>query len=483
MSQRHRGDITTILDLCDRDEQDDILFPLDSQNTLFSRKIQRCINYVSTINEHTQRGPGEFGQRFVYDIGRQHGDFISGLFIQIKLSHWLTEDAIAIIQKGQGTHPWFYANSLGSAIIAKAELEIDGIVIETIDSDYINIKTLLNSTTNQFGLLSDGIGHAPVQTLLNWPATQPFPTDNRILICPLPFHFFTEEKKELLPVLSMREKSIKVNITLRPFTECIRSNSEIRRSCAHTPLSHTFQVGEQTYTARSQEPEFADLRLLVQGIYIDGPIRQAFIRQPYEYIIRQPHIFHFTEPTKYVTNKSSGDIISVQLPLEINGPIEEIWWIYRRKSARVNNEWTNYSLLSEQQQKYISRDPLTSAPPPIIKATIQINGIELISAKGDYFREHISKKHPGGITAYKSFIYGYSFANSPGKHQPSGSFNASRASTVRLSLDIQTPPPFTVPTPNEWTDEDLRGWEVSVYVIGLNWLRIENGMANRLFSS
>ncbi len=468
---------TTVLDLCDRDEQDDTLFPIDAQHTIFTRKIKPALNHVIAINEHTQRGPGEFGQRFVFDIGKQHGDFILGLSLQIKLSHWFTEAAL-------GPHSWFYANSLGTAIIARAELEIDGIIIETIDSDYINIKNLLNSTSNQFGAFYDGIAHLSIRGLLSWPTTQRYPTENGTIICPLLFHF---NKKAMLPILSIREKSVRVNITLRPFKECIRrSGLPPRLNCDETPLGSTLQVGNKTYLAASTEPQFKDLRLLVQSVFIDNPLRQAYISNPFEYLFREPQTFRFTEPTKYITTKSTGDTINIQLPLEINGPIEELWWIFRRKSAVINNEWTNYSSLAEYQIARISDDPLAEPPAPIKAATIQINGVDVIAAEGNYFREHIARKHPGGYLAYKSFIYGYSFAAEPGQHQPSGSFNTSRAQTVRLLLDIQTPPSVSFPSttpPTEWSDEVLKGWEIAVYSIGLNWMRIENGMANKLFSS
>jgi hypothetical protein len=444
---------STILDLCDRDEQDDTLFPIDAPATIFTRKIEPVLNHVITINEHTQRGPGEFGQRFVFDLGRQHGDLIAGLFLQIKL----------------GSTPlpanWFYANSLGTAIIARAELEIDGVIVETIDSDYINIKTLLSSTANSFGFFADGIGHLPVKDLLNWPATRKFPTDGRTLICPLTFHF---NKKALLPIISIKEKSVRVNVQLRPFKECIRlRGTEGRASCDVAP------------------PQIAldDLRLLVQSVYIEGALRKSYMSAPFEYLYRQPQTFRFTEPSKYIMTKSAGDSISVQLPLEINGPIEELWWVFRRKSAAVNNEWVNYSLLAEYQIANTSDDLYAEPPAPIKAATIQINGVNVVSAEGNYFREHIAARHPGAYMAYRSFIYGYSFASEPGKHQPSGSFNASRAQSVRLVLEIQTPPSLSFASSTEWSDEVLKGWEIAVYSIGLNWMRIENGMANKLFSN
>ena len=75
--------------------------------------------------------------------------------------------------------------------------------------------------------------------------------------------------------------------------------------------------------------------------------------------------------------------------------------------------------------------------------------------------------------AYGAYVYGYSFARTPGSKDPSGTLNTSRSSDVRLRLDVTQ----TV------VDGRTNEWEVLVYAIALNWVRFENGICNRLFSS
>jgi len=52
-------------------------------------------------------------------------------------------------------------------------------------------------------------------------------------------------------------------------------------------------------------------------------------------------------------------------------------------------------------------------------------------------------------------------------HEPTGSINASRASSFRINLEVGAPLGVE--------------WEVKVYMIGLNWMRFENGLANAVF--
>ena len=102
---------------------------------------------------------------------------------------------------------------------------------------------------------------------------------------------------------------------------------------------------------------------------------------------------------------------------------------------------------------------------------MQVNGQTICDAPEQYYRQLIASHHKGGIVSYDKYIYGYPFAVSPGEHQPSGTLNASRVQSLRLTLTVQVP-----------TSLYDTSWEVKVYCIGLNWLRFENGICNKLFT-
>jgi hypothetical protein len=194
------------------------------------------------------------------------------------------------------------------------------------------------------------------------------------------------------------------------------------------------------------------------------------LHAPYEFLYRELQTFLFDEPMTYqIAKNSTSDTISVQLPIEANHPIEEIIWVVRRRSAADNNEWYNFG-------SYLERDfatrPALEQVPLLRTAQIQANGQTLIEGDERYFRREIATKHAGGIVAYNRFIYGYSFARSPGDHQPSGTINASRLNSLRLTLDVAVPTVFSY--------QDTT-WEVRVYVLALNWLRVQNGLLNRMY--
>jgi hypothetical protein len=289
----------------------------------------------------------------------------------------------------------------------------------------------------------------------------------------LPFSFQRIRARNGFPLLSCKEGTVRIALTLRPFSECVRIASGVRPTCNETPLGKSFIFnvqggGTQTVVASSTIPQFNDVRLITYGSLLDGKLRQACLRVPFDRLFREVQIFKFTEPIKYIDTVTSNDTVRLQLPIEVNGPVEEILWFIRRKAVSLNNEWNNYSNRIESEYNSIYR-PFESM---LVYGRIQVNGSPLIEAEGDYFRRDAAKRHRGGIVAYDNFAYGYCFAQSPGLQNPSGWINASRTSDVRLRLDIRPP----------GGSQDLE-FEVAVYSISLNWVRFENGIANKVFSS
>ena len=211
-------------------------------------------------------------------------------------------------------------------------------------------------------------------------------------------------------------------------------------------------------------PPFKSVQLLTYGAFVDGPLRTRMLREPFELMHRELHTFYFDEPLKYAIGKRE-DAVRIQLPLEANHPIEQIIWFVRRKAVRQNNEWTNFCGAVETEW-----NPVVGTIPMLVSAAVQVNGTVICDADEQFYREGISSVHRGGYAAYSRFIYGYSFAKSPGEHQPSGSLNASRVNSLRLTLDVKTPSGVADPS-----------WEVKVFCIGINWMRFENGLANPMF--
>lgn len=513
MSKEPRGTITTLLDLTDRNAQENDLFPLNTNETWFTRsKDRKVISFVPQLQNLPFRGPAAFGQKFTFDLGSLLvGDLLFGTVLQIKLGHWLdlgTRNKLAagVWKYTDPSTAWEYANALGSSCIELAELEIDGKTLETIDGDFINTWSRLFSDYNtQLGVSYDHIGELPIPILrqvaapesspprtvpLLIPNPREFPTEDGYIHCPLPFFYGRVRYQEALPLISIKEGNVKLKITLRPFSEVVRQIRGYRDSCCAVPLdtmiSFTPTAGGPPILVPTVGacPDLESVTLLTHGAIVDGEYRQKLLRTPYEMLHRELQTFTFDEPSKYTINRRGGDSVTIQVSLEANNPVEEIIWFIRRKGVRVNNEWTNYSdkLETEWTMNYsdpIGLDPKFMTKPMLVSAKLQVNGITLLEADEQYFRQHIASRHKGGISAYSKYIYGISFAELPGGHQPTGSVNASRTNSFRLTMDIQgdvlSP---LAPLPESIDDAS---WEVKVFCNAMNWMRYENGLANAVF--
>ena len=386
---------------------------------------------------------------------------------------------------------WTYVNSLGTSIIEYADFIVKDQTIERLTGEFIRTHLTAAADVNSlFGLSTDGIGSVPyahLSTASNgstpFAPSRPFPVENGTYICVLPFFFFRTKLSEVFPLLACNEGQVRIDIKLRPFDQMVRRYVGWRASPADSPLNQSVSFLTVPYEScrviahtASQPPAFRDFRLLTAAAYITGSFREKFLRQPFEQLVKLVQTFSFEEPLKYIVNKSTGDKVDIQLPLELNHPVTELLWVFRRKAVRINNEWSNFS-----PAVGFELTPDKVFPPWLHHAALRVNGSEVISAEGDWFRRLAAMRHKGGIGAYQSHLYGYSFAERPEDHQPTGTANMSRATAVTLRLTVNQPMPMALPIAIGW-DDTIGGWEVFVFAMHYNWLRFENGICGRMFA-
>jgi hypothetical protein len=94
-----------------------------------------------------------------------------GAILRLEPEHWLDPTTQLRLAAGVTTYAdsqtaWEFANALGLIAIAKAELEIDGKTVETIDGDFAAVYSALWPDYNQqVGMAYDAYGYIPIQTL------------------------------------------------------------------------------------------------------------------------------------------------------------------------------------------------------------------------------------------------------------------------------------------------------------------------------
>ena len=128
------------------------------------------------------------------------------------------------------------------------------------------------------------------------------------------------------------------------------------------------------------------------------------------------------------------------------------------------NDYTNYSGLVINEI-----DPVWNPEKPLLKRAQLMVGTAVWADEDESWWRANNVELPGGIRAYGNYIYSYNFADRPELFSPSGSLNMSRVD-VRLNLTVDPP-----------ASSYNKEWTVSVFLIGTNWMRFQNGLANQIF--
>jgi hypothetical protein len=475
------ADKTTVIDAVDRGELDDYIFPADIQTSLFSPEYNsiRTLPFSTSVEETVARGSTTYGGTMTFNIdSRSCGDLLLQAYVAVDLDHWLPEDIRAGLNSGHyryvdesGEPAWTYVNSMGTALIEWASLQVDEYELERIDGDYCHVYSVIGPSRNtQYGVAIDGLGVHTPQAMTD---PRVWPTLDGRLACVLPFSFGRARRSAAWPLASVRDGSVRVVVKFRPFSALVQRVDGAKTHCDDTPLdkSYTFlRVADGStfvHSTAATTPHPRRVSLITYSAYTTGKLRNALMRSPYEKIYRELYTYRFEEPLKYAVMKTA-DAITIQLPLELNHPCEELFWFVRRRESRQLNEWTNYGSVPWHRVDPVYRP----AGPLLVRGALYINGQPVVEEDEAYFRRTLALHHKGGIAAYNKYIYGYCFGSTPGGRQPSGHINMSRAQDVKLVLTV-----------GAHEQQGAGEWEVVVYAHCMNWLRFENGLVNRLFSS
>jgi hypothetical protein len=371
---------------------------------------------------------------------------------------------------------WIYTDRLGAIIIEKAELEVGGITVDTINGDWATVVAAAGLTGERLAAWTDSIVGSAAPT-------EPFrrqmlisPTEDGYIYCWLPF-WFARRKNTAFPLCSMRDKPVRIHITLRPFLDCVRMWDTPRISCTDGPLGKTNAYRDFIYewpvfdswTNLGAAPLFEDARMMFGVSYLDDSLRPSYQR-PHEVLIEQVMTMNFAEPLKYAINTPSADSILVGLPLTaLNNPLRRLFFFLRRKAVFRYNEWTNFGsrLEDEVDTTYAPQKPL------LRRAKLLVGTVVLADQPERWWRSVDSINLPGAAELYNKYIYSIGFDGDRDTFGPQGgTLNASRAD-IRLDLEVE-PPKSAAGINTEW--------EVVVFGVGYNWLRFQNGIANLMYT-
>lgn len=351
-----------------------------------------------------------------------------------------------------------FVKNLGESIIDEYFIYIGGSVVDKQYGEWLHIWNELSIQTSKRYGYDKLIGNVPDLYLpdsFNRLLMNEVQISNQKIYVPLKF-WFNRNPGLALPLLALQYHEVEIHIVLRPLFEVYTING----------VSPTDWVEHgNPYFGTSEKVNISPY-LDINYIFLDTFERNYFAKNTHEYLIEQ--IQRFTFPN--IARNSISD-----LPLQ--NPVKEIIWNLKRNDISKSNRWYDMTDFEFKDIKFVENNAgkleliETIKDREILKnAKILLNGMDRFEEKdATYFNLIQPYQHHTVIP--KAGIYVYSFSLYPESFQPSGACNMSRIKKVQLKTEVCQLP----------IDTDYN-YDLTVYVISYNFLRITSGLGGLAFS-
>jgi hypothetical protein len=404
------------------------------QITFWKGLFKRHTNFAMEPFRINLTGQAAWGVKHSAVIGR-HADLLYSTYLEVVMP-----------PEGEFNND---SSRLGYNLLKYVELDIGGQLIDRLYSEWLYIWDTLSSTSGQSANLYDMVGLSDAGGVYTIPQSANCTNGrpNIPTVCYIPLNFFyTKNPGAALPLIALQYHEVKINIEWN---------------------EAKFIAGD--FRNAKTLPQPVQAAVYIDYIYLDTEERRRMAQQSHEYLIEQVQF-----------NQDQG-ITSAQnrIDLTFNHPVKELVWVAQPEY------YTNCNLSTEQNEFRLQ--PFTYDVNPVYEQWIQINGQDRMDKRyGNYFHsvqayQHHTAGNPRGVDwISQKGIYLYSFALRPEEHQPSGTCNFSRIDTATIVMN------FAGARQNGVTAIDVSPefpWNVRVYAINYNILRIMSGMGGLAYSN
>ena len=423
------------------------------QITFWKGLYKRHTNFAMEPFRINLTGQANWGVKHSAIIGR-HADLLYSTYLEV------------VMPEGYFNNDGYRG---GYNLLRYAEIEIGGQLIDRIYSEWLYLWDCLSSSYQQGMKLFNMVGFNYDDLTYNVPApAQCSPGNGKpalptVLYIPLTF-FYTKNPGAALPLIALQYHEVKINL-----------------------LWNKQEFIKADFTSQGDLPGPIQASIYVDYIYLDVEERRRMAQQSHEYLIEQTQ---FNEDKGVASYNNRVD-------LTFNHPVKELVWVVQPAS------YTNCALAAQWGANRLQ--PFTYDQPAVYEQWIQINGQDRLDKRyGDYYnRVQPYQHHTGSFSGVLSEANGimdggdddtridhnpgaymYSFALRPEEHQPSGTCNFSRIDTATIVMNLSG----AVVVADSYTGGEGpvnadASWNIRVYAVNYNILRIMSGMAGLAYSN
>ena len=352
-----------------------------------------------------------------------------------------------------------YVRNIGEMIIDHCYINIGGNIIDKQYGEWMHIWNELSIFASKRYGYDKLIGNVPE---LYSPDDHGYYEKDDIQIykrkiyVPLKF-WFNKTPGLALPLISMQYHQVDIVFELRPFSNLFTINDK-------KPSIEGFRKYFSNVLDDSQSNIKSEMYLDINYIFLDTDERTYFAINSLDYLIEQ------VTKIEYKSVKQHNI-----LDLQLHNPVKELIWVLSRDDKVEQNRWFDYIDWDYHSYKIRIDHNNTEVTDSdrngeiMRNAKIMFNGLDRIEIKDNYYYNLIQPyQHHTFIP--KEGIYVYSFSLYPENFQPSGCCNMSQINKIQLYLETIKPL------------ADDYNYDISIYAVNYNFLRITAGLAGLAYA-
>ena len=426
------------------------------QITFWKGLFKRHTNFAMEPFRINLTGQPNWGVKHSALIGR-HADLLYSTYIEV------------VMPEGQFVNNDGYR--LGYNLIKYVELDIGGQLIDRLYGEWLFLWDCLSSDVQTGTKLLDMVAGGRNSETFTTPTLSNCANGRDsagfTLYIPLNF-FYTRNPGAALPLIALQYHEVKINIEWN---------------------DAKFIAGNFNNAKTLKQPIQA--AVYIDYIYLDTEERRRMAQNSHEYLIEQ---VQFNEE-KGITS------VNNRIDLTFNHPVKELVWVVQPEYYTNCNLTAALPPPPDPEPRLVRLQPFTYDVEVIKEQWLQINGQDRLDRRpGTYYNKVQPYQHHtgsfnlvrGGTADFERQrqpgAYMYSFALRPEEHQPSGTCNFSRIDTATLVLSVngQWFNPNSL-NPQDPVDDISIGeddaWNVRVYAVNYNILRVMSGMGGLAYSN
>lgn len=487
----------------------------------FVKVVKKTSRWAASWQRIDYDGSPEFGQRVSCTLPVK-GELITGINIVVQMPDIYTTQQKAKQVPGFLGPNYGWTNSLGHAVIQLIELEIGGVIVETLNSQQLEIYDELYETVESALAKNQMIKRKPN-------GFSPFTyQDQTTVYVPIPFWFSRPNcYNKALPIEALQTDRVRLHITFRPISQLFYTDARVdARTTGFRPGTDVeggmwgleggrFWRQDPTkqgdvYTMNVEIVDFVKGKIvptkgeIIPNITFPSKLRMVESYALVEYIsleeyealvLRSSELTYHVEQHVAIAPQQTLGMKEHRVAIPFTNPTKEMMWVLQNPAAETYNAWFLFTcdlhnvpplkapfnpctspwwpdakILPTEKANWVSKPAFQSSYSEAMESAILLyNTYDRFQNDASFFRTIVPSLYYAKPAIHNRYIYAYSFGqNVKEENEPRGAANWDKIPKKELYITLKSA---------------KTNLNLYMYVTIWNVLKVYGGRGSMLFSN